>query len=122
MAPPPGGHFYQNGDNEVWAEALTGEVVNDAIFNRNLSTEETLNIKIEPVWAGGDDIQSGIRNGVLAGATDFDAALNNMNNMGVNMQNGDLLNLKNISAIHTDDPWWDQNIVDAFTLFGTKLY
>ena len=122
MAPPPGGHFYQNGDNEVWAEALTGEVVNDAIFNRNLSTEETLNIKIEPVWAGDDDIQSSIRSGVLAGATDFDAALNNMNHMGTNMQNGDLLNLKNISAIHTDDSWWDRNIIDAFTLFGSKLY
>lgn len=28
-APPPGGHFYQNGDNEIWADELTGEVVND---------------------------------------------------------------------------------------------
>ena len=123
MAPPPGGHFYQYGDNEIWADELNGEVVNDAIFNRNLSAEETLNIKIEPVWGGTDDsISAGIHTGVLAGGVDFDAALNNMNHMGVNMQNGDLLNLKNISAIHMEDPWWDKNIVDSFTMFGTKLY
>ena len=123
MAPPPGGHFYQYGDNEVWADEPTGEVVNDAIFSRNLSAEETLNIRIEPVWGDTDDeIKNKLHNGVLAGDADFDAALNNMNHMGTNMQNGDLLNLKNISAIRTDDFWWDRNIVDSFTLFGSKLY
>jgi len=123
MAPPPGGHFYQYGDNEVWAEELTGEVVNDAIFSRNLSAEETLDIRIEPVWGDTDDeIKNKLHNGVLAGDADFDAALNNMNHMGTNMQNGDLLNIKSISSINTEDFWWDKNIVDSFTMFGTKLY
>ncbi len=53
---------------------MTGEVVNDAIFSRNLLTEDTLDIRIEPVWAGDEEFQSSIRNGVIAGATDFDAA------------------------------------------------
>jgi hypothetical protein len=38
------------------------------------------------------------------------------------MQNGDLLNIKSISSINTEDFWWDKNIVDSFTMFGTKLY
>lgn len=36
-----------------------------------MSAEDTLNIKIEPVWGENDDsIQAEIHNGVLAGGTD----------------------------------------------------
>jgi len=126
LAIPTDGHFYTqvaSGINEVYAEELNGEIINDAIFNRNLAAEDTLNIKIEPVWGSGvDGIRTQIHNEVLAGGTEYDAALNRMDYLGTNMQNGDLLNIKGISSINTDDYWWDRNIVDSFTMFGTKLY
>jgi hypothetical protein len=126
LAIPTDGHFYTqvaSGINEVYAEELNGEIINDAIFNRNLSAEDTLNIKIDPVWGGGvDSIRTQVHNEVLAGGTEYDAVLNRMDYLGTNMQNGDLLNIKSISSINTEDFWWDKNIVDSFTMFGTKLY
>ena len=126
LAIPTDGHFYTQvaaGINEVYSEEMNGEVINDAIFTRNLQTEDALNITIEPVWgANVDSIRTQLHNEVLAGSTDYDAALNRMDFMGTNMQNGDLLNIKNISTINTDDYWWDRNIVDSFTMFGSKLY
>ena len=126
FAIPTDGHFYSQvaaGINEVYAEEMNGEIINDAIFNRNALTEETLNVKIEPVW-GGDvgGMRTQLHNEVLAGGTEYDATLNRMDYLGTNMQNGDLLNIKNIATIDTSDFWWDKNIVDSFTLFGTKLY
>lgn len=120
-------HFYtgvQAGINEVYAEEYNGDLINDAIFSRNLKTEETLNVVITPVW-GGDtgDIQSQLHKDVLAGSHDYDTVINRMDYLGTSMTNGDLLNIKNISTIDTSDSWWDKNIVDAFTLFGgQKLY
>jgi hypothetical protein len=126
LAIPTDGHFYTqvaSGINEVYAEELNGEIINDAIFNRNLLAEDTLNIVIEPVWGSSvDGIRSQLHNEVLAASTEYDSVLNRMDFLGTNMQNGDLLNIKNIATINTDDFWWDRNIVDSFTMFGTKLY
>ncbi len=127
LAVPTDGHFYtqvSSGINEVWADEMNGEVINDAIYSRNLSSEDLLNIRISPIWATGDTggIRSQLHNEVLAGSAEYEAVLNRMDYMGTNMQNGDLLNIRNIREIDTNDFWWDANIVEAFTLFGNKLY
>ena len=126
LAIPTDGHFYtqvQDGINEVYAEEMNAELINDAIFQRNTQTEALLNIVINPVWGSSvDGIRSTVRADVMAGSTDYEAVLNRMDYMGTNMQNGDLLNIKNIATIDTSDYWWDKNIVDSFTMFGTKLY
>ncbi|MBR4204892.1 MAG: hypothetical protein IKQ92_05380 [Clostridia bacterium] len=126
LAIPTDGHFYSQvaaGINEVYAEEINGEIINDAIFNRNASAEALLNMTIEPIWGSNvDTIRTQVHNEVLAGTTEYDTVLNRMDFIGTNMYNGDLLNIKNIGTIDTDDYWWDRNIVDAFTLFGNKLY
>ena len=126
FAIPTDGHFYSQvaaGINEVYAEEMNGEIINDAIFQRNDLAEVTLNFKITPIFSndvGG--IRTQLHNEVLAGGTEYDATLNRMDYLGTNMQNGDLLNIKSIASINTDDYWWDRNIVDSFTMFGSKLY
>lgn len=126
LGPATDAHFYTQvgeGINEIYAEELNGEIINDAIFNRNLLAEDTLNFKIEPIFSndvGG--IRTQLHNEVLAASTEYDAVLNRMDYLGTNMQNGDLLNIKSIDTIDTSDFWWDKNIVDSFTLFGSKLY
>ena len=126
LAIPTDGHFYTqvaSGINEVYSEEINGEVINDAIFNRNASSEELLNITITPVWGSNvGDMRTQLHNEVLAGGTEYDTVINRMDYLGTNMINGDLLNIKAINTVNTDDYWWDRNIVDTFTLFGSKLY
>jgi len=127
LAIPTGGHFYSqisSDTNEVYYEESTGDLMNDAIYTRNMMTEELLNITVSPVWATGDTpgITTTIQAEVLAGTDSFDAILNRMDYLGTSMVNGHLLNMKNISTMDVSNPWWDKNIVDSFTLFDSKLY
>ncbi len=126
LGPAADAHFYSqvgDGINEIYAEELNGEIINDAIFQRNLLAEDTLNFKIVPIFSNDvGAIRTQLHNEVLAASTEYDAVLNRMDFMGTNMQNGDLLNIKSISTIDTSDYWWDKNIVESFTLFGSKLY
>lgn len=125
LAPAPGAHF---GDqtgltdiSEVWTEETNGTPLNDAIFTRNLATEDLLGIKVTPVYGNSDGaIRDQVRTEVTAGATDYDTVLNGMETIGPQAQNGLFLNL--MDHLDTKNSWWDKNIVDAFTLWNSKLY
>lgn len=124
MAPAVGSHMYAevgSDVNEVWVEETDGTPMNDAIYNRNLATEDLINITITPIFINGDDtIQNQVKADVTAGSTEYDAVLNRMDFIGPQAQNGMYFNLKNY--IDTSNSWWDKNIVNTFTLFNSKLY
>ena len=65
--------------NEFVVEEMTGDVINDAIFTRNLNLEARLNVKIEntPIW--GDDASgtTELENVVVSGSTDYDIFCSN---------------------------------------------
>ena len=51
LSPGPGEHFYyhiQSDLNEVYAEELNGDLMNDAIYQRNSMAEDLLSIKVTP--------------------------------------------------------------------------
>lgn len=127
LSPGPGEHFYyhiKSDLNEVFAEELNGDLMNDAIYQRNTMTEDLLSIRITPIWSTGDTsgITTMLKAGTAAGSNEYDAVLNRMDFLGTSMQNGDLQNLRAISTLDVTNPWWDKNIVDDFTLFGNRLY
>ena len=121
-----GGHFANNISNtfmEVWAEEYNGEIINDAIYDRNAQASELLNITIVPqLVITPADMATRIKQAVSAAADDFDVALQSLSNLGTTLQNNELANYLNFSTIDTSSPWYDQNSVDTFTLFGEKLY
>lgn len=125
LAPGPNAHFAYDevgaDVNEVWVEESDGTPLNDAIFARNLATEDLLGIKVTPVYGNSDGaIRDQVRTEVTAGATDYDTVLNGMETIGPQAQNGLYLNL--MDYLDTKNSWWDKNIVDAFTLWNSKLY
>ena len=127
LSPGPGEHFYyhiQANLNEVYAEELNGDLMNDAIYQRNAMAEDLLSIKVTPIWSTGDTsgITSMLKAGTAAGSDEYDAVINRMDFLGTSLQNGDLQNLRAISTLNVEHPWWDKNIVDDFTLFGDRLY
>ena len=61
------------------AEELNGDVLNDAIFNRNLDVSTLLNVKLVPVinkWDN-DDFRSNVMASVMAGSDDYDVFTGN---------------------------------------------
>lgn len=125
LAPGPNAHFAYDevgaDVNEVWVEESDGTPLNDAIFARNLATEDLLGIKVTPIFADNDEIiRNQVQTEVTAGTTEYDTVLNRMDYIGPQAESGLYLNL--MDHLDTSNPWWDKNIVETFTMFNSKLY
>ena len=125
LAPGPNAHFAYDevgaDVNEVWVEESDGTPLNDAIFARNLATEDLLGIKVTPIFADNDEIiRNQVKTEVTAGTTEYDTVLNRMDYIGPQAESGLYLNL--MDHLDTSNPWWDKNIVETFTMFNSKLY
>lgn len=103
---------------DLWVEGETGEVFNDAIFKRNNSVEELLDIAIRVIDF--DDTTAEIKRNVTAGDPLYDAVWANGNASFNLSASGCFLDFHTIPYIHLEKPWWDQNIQNE-TLLKRKL-
>jgi ABC-type glycerol-3-phosphate transport system substrate-binding protein len=119
----PGAHFYSftsATENELWYEEQTGNALNDAIYDRNRMTEELLNVKIVPEFVS--DPTATYKNSVTSSDGAFEAAINRLDYQANIAAEGYSLNLRAIPSIDVTNPWWDEGVVNTFTLFKDKLY
>lgn len=109
---------------DVYAEKENGDILNDAVFNRNLSVEEALSIKIEIIPIGNcdsADLTNAVRKSAKAGTNDYDIALGHTLVTGAFATEGFLCNWLDIENIDYEKPWWNKNIIDAVSIDG-KLF
>lgn len=91
---------------DVYAEEITGEVINDAVYSRNTLMEELLNIKIEERSFA--DPTGSTKTSITAGSDDFDMITDGINALSTLSTGGLLLDYNTISTIHPENEWWDQ--------------
>lgn len=91
---------------DVYAEELTGEVINDAVYNRNSLMEEMLNIRIEEKAFA--DPTNSTKTSITAGSDDFDMITDGINSLSTLSTGGLLLDYKTVRTIHPENEWWDQ--------------
>lgn len=96
---------------DIWVEELNGDVINDAVIERNRYVEETYNVKIAEYKTNSTTLAE-IQTEVKAGSGAFDAAMTHIEN-GANLsQGGNLVNLYNLSYFDSSKPWWDARAVE----------
>lgn len=91
-------------EKEIWVEELTGDVVNDAIFNRNTVIEERFNLEIQ-LDAG--DVNSTISSAETAGDDSYKLAFPNLSTAATMAQSGYFANYLDYDALNIDEVWWD---------------
>ena len=102
---------------DVWVEELNGDVINDAVMERNLYINDTYNVKIAEYKTSGTTLAE-IQTEVKVGSNAFDAAFTHFEN-GANLaQTGSLHNLYDMPHINLEQPWWDQRGVKDMNLMG----
>lgn len=109
---------------EVWAEQ-TGDVVDDAVYNRNLAVSERLGITIEhtPVTDnGGNVIPKTIKESVLAGDEPYQLAFGGQYYSTSNALEGVYYNLLNMKYIDPTAPYYSYGFVEAATIHNTLFY
>ena len=112
--------------NEDWAitdldvQEENGEPVNDAIYRRNRQVEEALNVVIKETPSGITPHEK-LKKSVAAGLDEYDLMFAHATSGGPLASMGYYVNLKDISSLNLDQPYWDQGAVKSFELMN-KLY
>lgn len=126
LSPNPGSHFYHYSganENEIWYEGPSSEPLPQAIYQRNRKVEEALGITITPMWGESpDNINTIVSLSDASGDDDFNVILNRLDYEVSYAQNGYLYNFYEIDSMNMKNRWWDEQIVDTFTIYGNKLY
>ena len=105
-------------------EESIGEVLNDAIYQRNLLIEETYNLKLEGIHADGDsggNIESFANKTIKAGIDEYDAFAPRLMTAATFASKGYGINLSD-TALTLDAPWWDQNIIKDTSIGGCAYF
>ena len=105
---------------DVIAEELTGEVINDAVYNRNVALEDAMNIKVTEVRF---DIPANyLSQSVTAGTDDYDTVTDGLSSVSPLVAQNMLLDYRNISTVHADQPYWDPQIYDDCAVMGKTFF
>jgi len=107
-------YFYDNNQ--------TGDVIDDAVYNRNRAIEERFNIKFqydlyEAWWREMADMRSS----VLASTGAYDILTGVTPHMSTNLLSGLYQNLADMEYIDLSKPWWFSYVNDE-AIIGDRLY
>jgi maltose-binding protein MalE len=116
-----------NQDKCNWANRLTapeetnGDLINDAMFERNMRVEERYNIKIKEITISRDEIATMTKNAVNAGDDIYDIVMCPIDVIGGLLLDGYFNELTGITSLNLEEPWWDQAVIKAATLGGAEI-
>lgn len=103
------------------AEELTGEGINDAIYNRNVAVSEDLNIVISENMVAYSQVTTDMNTSIAAGDDTYSCFWNESKFVAPFAINGELLNVNDITAINLEKPWWNGKALEDVE-FGDYQY
>ncbi len=113
---------------EFFVEGQTGDNVIDAIFERNVTVESMLDVKLEFIGEKGNVNNSStylkkVQNSFNAGEKVFDILASHSRTGGIVAAGGMAMDLMSIDDSYLDFemPWWPSTMVDTATI-GNKMY
>ncbi len=109
---------------EIDVAELNGEVVNDAIYNRNLEIEQKYNVLIEQYLADTGDTGEvdELKKTTMAGDALYDLAFVTVMHMGGVVNQGFVQDMSALPHIDFDKPWWNPEVNEALSIHGKLLF
>ena len=96
---------------------VTGDIYEDAVYQRTVLIEELFKIKLEDIKVGSTDVI----NTVMAGTDEYDLHTATLSNMNAVVNRKCVYDLYEIDELHLEKAWWDQNAQQKCSFDG-KLY
>ena len=111
---------------EFFAEEMNGELVNDAIYQRNLTVEDRLGVELEYILQPGayndrNTWSNAVVSSVQAGDGAYDIAAGYSMAGATLAFKGVSINLNDLPYLNFDKPWWPDSLQKEATC-GGKLY
>ncbi|MBQ3179115.1 MAG: hypothetical protein IJB52_14950 [Clostridia bacterium] len=104
-------------------DTLTGEIVNDAIYNRTISLEDKYNVKMVYTMLKGDgEVGSAIQKAVTAGDSTYAAADINAQFCIQQASKGNLMELRRLPNINLSQPYWSDTMLEGSSICGKNYF
>ena len=100
-------------------EESTGDVVDDAVIDRNRAVEERLNIELEYFFdenANWDTIAGILSKYIMAGDTTYDLYTGQQYGITTLLANGGFVNCYDLEHIDFTKPWWNNRYMDELAI------
>lgn len=121
--------FLTNDHNSLtWAyttmdvESPDGEPINDAVYTRNRSTEETYNVKIVDIMQPFGGVNGAAMKSIKAGADDYDIVIEDVRHTANLITERYVTDITQIPHIDTQNPWWDSNVGGDLSVCGYTFF
>lgn len=103
---------------------MNGELINDAVFNRNAAVQELLNIKLEftPTEWNYDQAYAQIEKLVLAGDGQFDVVINDLKSLAQLSSNGYFHSVENTGILDFTKSYWYADAIRDLTVVPGAMY
>lgn len=101
---------------DVYSSEITGEVINDSVFNRNSVLEDTMNIKIVEVPF--DGVTSNVKTSITSGTDDYDTFTDGLNSLAPLITQHMILDFNTVPTVHPENAWWDQALYKDLSVGG----
>ena len=107
--------------HDIYAEAENGDIINDAVYARNLAVGETYNFSVSLENVAFDTLVTNVRNAVSAGDDAYDLVYLRLYEQKNLISGGFFVDFNTIPNIDLTKPWWDSGCVESMTVSG-RLY
>lgn len=104
---------------EVYAEEMTGEAINDSVFERNLFLRDTYNVNL--VGIDMDGFSAVFQRAISANTDDYQACLHQVNSATSFALQGMLYDFNALPVMDLDHAWYDQNANKSLSV-ANRLY
>ncbi len=103
---------------------MGGDVVLDAVYSRNTSVEDRLDVKLN--WIAGDSTWDGFPSDVstylATGSSDYDVIMEESSRLWQQSIQGYYLNLKDAQYLDLDQPWWYGAMMEESAIDNSRRY
>ncbi|MBQ8643035.1 MAG: extracellular solute-binding protein [Clostridia bacterium] len=122
--------FHARGDEvpmlEIEAEDMTGDVINDAYYNRNISIEERLNLDIvlyaAESWAKYDMAMTDLAASIQSGDGAYQVVAGWVSGVTPMALEGYFMDLSDAPYLDLEKPWWNQEATETLRIGGVMNF
>ncbi len=104
---------------QIIQEEETGDVIDDAIFARNLAVEDRFKVKFETIHDGYNEIGSKVMNSIQAGDDEYDLCSLHVVRTGKYITDGLFMNWYDIPCVDFSKPWWSPSTTNDLSVGDT---
>ena len=108
--------------SELYSEEQNGDIINDAVYERNRYIEDKYNLRLNVTELKRTEFASGAKRSISAGDSDYDLVFPMVADAFSMSLDGLFLNVNDIPHIDAEMPWWRKSILEDVSIGGRNYF